>query len=399
MTDLEDKILKKNIPGKYSWWDKDSDDLGGQTAMDAETYDRYNDDSDCSEDSNEGLTDIQRVQKMEKDEVPKPLQIQALANLRSSQQGGPSKNTGVKGVKEDYKNAKKQMELDYEIEQQMKQMLLERISSGATLNPGEKSISAATMLEIERRRKRRDDSDSDDEYKRDDDTDFMDKYRQSRLSQLRYGTHFPTFGEIREVDPFEFAEEVDSTDARVHVVVHMYEPYVPACKELNKIFEELARRMPYAKFLRLHAFKANSNLDPVALPILMIHKGGELLHNLVHCTDELPKDFTLNDVKDLLEYCGVLDPSGEENAKGSVRKTDREEEEEEQREIEAIESKLRNADWNAMGGGMNAGGGKQVIGNLYEKHGFGGSNNLESYGNGNESDSDDLDEYLDGYED
>ena len=160
MTDLEDKILKKNIPGKYSWWDKDKDDLGGQTS---EAYGRHNDDSDCSVDSNEGLTDIQRVQKMEKEEIPKPLQIQALANLQSSRQGGPSKNTGVKGVKEDYKNAKKQMELDYEIEQQMKEMMLERITSGAVLNPGEKSISAATLMEIEKNRKRRDDSDSEGE--------------------------------------------------------------------------------------------------------------------------------------------------------------------------------------------------------------------------------------------
>jgi len=74
-----------------------------------QAFGKYNDDSDASVDSMEGLTDVQKVQKMEKDEVPKPLQIQALANLRSSQQGGPSKNTGVKGVKEDYKNAKKQV--------------------------------------------------------------------------------------------------------------------------------------------------------------------------------------------------------------------------------------------------------------------------------------------------
>ena len=188
---------------------------------------------------------------------------------------------------------------------------------------------------------------------------------------------------------------MDSTDERVHVIVHMYEPYVPACKQLNKILEELARRMPYAKFLRLHAFKANSNLDPVALPILMIHKGGELLHNLVRCSDDLPKDFTLEDVKDLLEYCGVLDPSSEENAKGGVRKTDRQLEEEEAREIEFIENKLANADWS----GVNMGGGKQTIGNLYENQnysdvGYGGSGNLSDCADSD----DDLDEYLDGYD-
>jgi hypothetical protein len=28
MAGLEDKILKQNIPGKYTWWDKDSDEVG-----------------------------------------------------------------------------------------------------------------------------------------------------------------------------------------------------------------------------------------------------------------------------------------------------------------------------------------------------------------------------------
>lgn len=221
MCDLEDKILKKNIPGKYSWWDKEKDDMGGSTVTDAAAYDRHNDDSDCSVDSNEGLTDVQRVQKMEKEEIPKPLQIQALKNLQDSRQGGPSKNTGVKGVKEDYKNAKKEMELNYEIEQQMREMMLERATSGAVLDPGEKSISAATLMEIEKRRKRRDDSDSEGEERGEAEVDFMEKYRAARLGQLRYGTSFPTFGEISECDAFEYADEVDNTDERVFVVVHM----------------------------------------------------------------------------------------------------------------------------------------------------------------------------------
>jgi len=279
-------------------------------------------------------------------------------------------------------------------------------------------------MEIEKKRRRRDDSDSDDD-RRELDVDFMEKYRAARLGQIKYGTHFPTYGEIREVDAFEYADEIDNTDERSMVVVHMYEPYVPACKMINKYvgeneersdeyycygasllvapltnslhqhsinryLEELARRLPYAKFLRLHAFKANSNLDPVALPIIMIHRGGELIHNLVRVSDDLPKDFLLEDLKDLLENCGVLDPTSEDNARGAVRKTERQQEEEEEREIAYIENALQNADW----GQVNNGGGKQVIGNLYDK------NRYDDVGyRGEDSDSDDLDGYLDGYDD
>jgi len=184
----------------------------------------------------------------------------------------------------------------------------------------------------------------------------------------------------------------------------MYEPYVPACKQLNKYLEDLARRMPFAKFLRLHAFKANNNMDPVALPILMIHKGGELLHNLVRVSDDLPKEFTIEDVKELLEYCGVVDPSSEDYVKGSVRKTDRELEEEEQQEIEGIERALANANWDEINANGGAGGGKQTIGNLYanenrdkyDSQGFGGrgARNLSD----SDGDSDDLDGFMDGFD-
>jgi len=102
MTDLEDKILKKNIPGKYTWWDKDSDEEGenervieGDMALTDEQI------------ADKKLTDMQRVQKWEKSEIemPKPLQMAALNNMRGTQAG--AMHTGPKGVLEDYKQAKK----------------------------------------------------------------------------------------------------------------------------------------------------------------------------------------------------------------------------------------------------------------------------------------------------
>ena len=86
-------------------------------------------------------TDMQKVAKWEESEVPKPLQMAMLNNLRADQRG--AKHTGPKGVLEDYKQAKKQKELEYEIDCQWKEALLETIATGSTLLPGETSISAA----------------------------------------------------------------------------------------------------------------------------------------------------------------------------------------------------------------------------------------------------------------
>ncbi|GMH99374.1 hypothetical protein TrLO_g14578 [Triparma laevis f. longispina] len=305
MTDLEDKILKKNIPGKYTWWDKDSDEEGSL----------HDSDSDHEPDK---TTDMQKVQKWEEKEIPKPLQMQMLNNLRTGQRG--AKHTGVKGVLEDYKQAKKQKELEYEIECQYKEALLDHIATGATLLPGETSISAASMNAQKAAVVRRDQLDYGNKEKDevDEDEEFMRSYRDARLSQLRYSTTFPTFGEITEVDPFEFSDAVDNADPRVNIVVHMYEPYVDDCKKINKLLEQLARRMNWCKFLRLHCFKANPNFDPIALPVLMVYKGGELAHNFVKVTDDLPTDFTIDDVQWLLENCGIVNPTSVENKADQV---------------------------------------------------------------------------------
>lgn len=47
------------------------------------------------------------------------------------------------------------------------------------------------------------------------------------------------------------AWQVDYEDPRVKVVVHIYEPYIKSCHALNRYLEELARRHPSVKFLRM----------------------------------------------------------------------------------------------------------------------------------------------------
>ena len=111
MTDLEDKILKTNIPGKYTWWDKDSDEEHSLHDSDEELTDEQL--------KERGMTDMQKVQKWESmGDVPKPLQMAALNNARRAAGEVGAMHTGPKGVLNDYKNAKREAEANYEIEQQ-----------------------------------------------------------------------------------------------------------------------------------------------------------------------------------------------------------------------------------------------------------------------------------------
>ena len=211
MADLEDKILKKNIPGKYTWWDKDSDEEDSASGSDGEGV-------------AVGSDVMSRVQKWEEKEIPKPLQMAMLNNARTTERG--AKHTGPKGVMEDYKQHKKQEELEYEISCQIKEALLQRIAEGAVMLPGESSISAATQNAIKKGIVRRDELDygnvqEKEKDEENEDDEFIKSYRDSRLKQLKYSTTYPTYGSLREVDAIEYAEEIDNADPRVFVVVHM----------------------------------------------------------------------------------------------------------------------------------------------------------------------------------
>lgn len=87
--DLEDKILKKNIPGKYTWWEKDSDEEGEKAR--AEWVDEEASDPEAE------LTDLQKQQKWVENDCPEPIRRTIMARQEKERA-----RTGVKGVLADY---------------------------------------------------------------------------------------------------------------------------------------------------------------------------------------------------------------------------------------------------------------------------------------------------------
>lgn len=63
--------------------------------------------------------------------------------------------------------------------------------------------------------------------------------------------------------------------------------------------------MNSVKLIEVNALEANPNLDTIILPAILIYKGGELVHNLVRFTDELPRGFGVEEVREVLGLLGV----------------------------------------------------------------------------------------------
>lgn len=87
--DLEDKILKKNIPGKYTWWDKDSDEEGERAR--ADWIDREASDPEAE------MTELEKQKKWVDTDCPEPIRRTIMARQEKERA-----RTGVKGVLADY---------------------------------------------------------------------------------------------------------------------------------------------------------------------------------------------------------------------------------------------------------------------------------------------------------
>lgn len=87
--DLEDKILKKNIPGKYTWWEKDSDEEGAGAR--ADWVDRE------ASDPEKEMTEMEKQKKWVDNDCPEPIRRTIMARQEKERA-----RTGVKGVLADF---------------------------------------------------------------------------------------------------------------------------------------------------------------------------------------------------------------------------------------------------------------------------------------------------------
>ena len=133
------------------------------------------------------------------------------------------------------------------------------------------------------------------------------------------------------MSPFEFVDEVDQADPRTFVVIHLYEDFVDHCRKLNIILDHLARKFEHVKFLKLKAIEAREDYDIVALPTVMLYKGGQLIEAMVRITDEVGTDFDLDDIEWMLQARDVFEASlttpAPDNTRGTVKKEEEEDDE------------------------------------------------------------------------
>jgi hypothetical protein len=135
-------------------------------------------------------------------------------------------------------------------------------------------------------------SDDDD----DDDAGFLARYRRLRLAQLKSAAasappHGPVYGDLRELAAgHELPPAVDGVPPPAAAVVLLWEPYLPAARALRAAGAALAPAHPGTCFLALRAGLASASFDPIALPALVVYRGGAVAATLLRAHELLAAD-------------------------------------------------------------------------------------------------------------
>lgn len=211
-------------------------------------------------------------------------------------------NTGPKGVKADYEEAKKICERRLETKRMQADAAFQRAAYGTTMKGPSYSL-AAQMERANLNGETVGGGDADDEYSDDSDDEFLKAYRANRILQLRVSAELPQYGTYKKVTPEKFVEITNETDPRSFVVVHVFEEYIPACQRLNNIFDILARRYRHVRFIGFVATSASQTLSHKSLPAMMVYRAGTLVNRataeLVDAVLESHK-FTAEDIEGIL---------------------------------------------------------------------------------------------------
>lgn len=217
----------------------------------------------------EGYADPQLLEKMERER-------------RSGR-----RQTGPKGCIADYKAFKKEQE---KYREEKKKELVE-LAKRMTLSSGKTD---------EKNKKK---EEEEDEFFSDEDA-FMNDYRLRRIEEITnlYESK-KRFGNYKEIDIDGYLTEIDDEDKNVFVCIHLYEPMLPACRQMNFCLAYFAKDFPKIKFRYILASKVSEKFGDgsgAGLPALLIYKGGELFHNLVDVKEEMgTEEFAIPELQQL----------------------------------------------------------------------------------------------------
>ncbi|ELP84262.1 hypothetical protein EIN_065170 [Entamoeba invadens IP1] len=173
----------------------------------------------------------------------------------------PSGNSGVKGVINDYKDARAHAEerLKERVEETKRQMM------GTTKKEEKKDEEDLDELEKEL---------------------FGEVVSQQVFKERNKHTAIPKcltkrrYGDVLELDDDEYVKMITTLEDDVFGVVHIYTSFVKDCIDINHILETYAQKYPTVCFGKITWEDSNKPFPETALPALLVYKGDVMVKSL-----------------------------------------------------------------------------------------------------------------------
>ncbi|KAJ1967402.1 hypothetical protein IWQ62_001887 [Dispira parvispora] len=214
--------------------------------------------------------------------------------------------TGPKGVLSEYRHHR----LQQRAERQLKEAQWMEKLGGTYRRQAPRGETDASTVNAQGEPKRSDQAESDDEDLDELlDDDVLERYRQQRMAQwhTRQAQQTPRFGTVEEITEAEYVDVIEKVSHAVPVIVHVYEPVVPACRYINQILDHLASTFVHCRFVRIRASATGqSKFTPDVLPIIIGYRDGVLIDTIVRVSDYVPEAFTQDDFVSLLQEHRLL---------------------------------------------------------------------------------------------
>ncbi|KAL3624320.1 hypothetical protein CASFOL_033136 [Castilleja foliolosa] len=104
-----------------------------------------------------------------------------------------------------------------------------------------------------------------------DDDRFLEDYRKKRLIEMKESAKIAKFGSVIPISGSDFVREVSQAPQDQWVVVILFKDGYPECRLLLQCLEDLAKRYPATKFVKIISTECIPNYPDRNLPTIVVY--------------------------------------------------------------------------------------------------------------------------------
>jgi len=136
--------------------------------------------------------------------------------------------------------------------------------------------------------------------------DFIKQRMEAMLQAQVQKNQFLGVEEVNSAD--SYLKLIDDKESKVTIILHIYESSIAECVLMNDCLNTLSGEHRHIKFCKMRGSVAGlSKLFKVeGVPALLVYRGGDLIGNFIRLKEEFGREFYAGDVENYLIENGIL---------------------------------------------------------------------------------------------